>query len=226
MRAKMKIVIDAGMMILVLLQMAYHLIGDSLHGWLGIMLFVLLILHNILDRKWYLGLFKGKYTPIRFFHTAINILLLASFMGVALSAAFLSSTLSNLFNLKAALLGRRMHMVFTTWSFVLMSVHVGLHWNMVINAVKKWTKNAKHLHQTTARIVALLVDVYGLYAFISKELLKRMFLLSEYAFFNYEESIISLVIDYIAILCMFINLTYCIEQLMSKKKIAQSGNNF
>ena len=72
MRAKIKIVIDAGMIILVLLQMAYHLIGDSLHEWLGIMLFVLLILHNILDRKWYSGLFKGKYTPIRFFHTAIN----------------------------------------------------------------------------------------------------------------------------------------------------------
>ncbi len=31
MRAKIKIVVDAGMIILVLLQMAYHLIGDSLH---------------------------------------------------------------------------------------------------------------------------------------------------------------------------------------------------
>ena len=71
MRAKIKIVIDVGMIILVLLQMAYHLIADSLHEWLGIMLFVLLILHNILDRKWYSGLFKGKYTQIRFFHTAI-----------------------------------------------------------------------------------------------------------------------------------------------------------
>lgn len=39
MRAKIKIIIDTGMIILVLLQMAYHLIGDSLHRWLGIMLF-------------------------------------------------------------------------------------------------------------------------------------------------------------------------------------------
>ena len=51
MRAKIKIVIDTGMIILVLLQMAYHLVGDSLHEWLGIILFVLLILHNILDRN-------------------------------------------------------------------------------------------------------------------------------------------------------------------------------
>ena len=35
MRAKIKIVIDTGMIILVLLQMAYHLTGDSLHEWLG-----------------------------------------------------------------------------------------------------------------------------------------------------------------------------------------------
>ena len=42
MRAKIKIVIDAGMIILVLLQMEYHLIGDSLHGWIGMILFILL----------------------------------------------------------------------------------------------------------------------------------------------------------------------------------------
>lgn len=167
MRAKIKIVIDTGMIILVLLQMAYHLIGDSLHRWLGIMLFVLMILHNILDRKWYLGLFKGKYTPMRFFRTVINILLLASFLCVAVSAVFLSSTLSSLFHLKAAMLGRRMHMVFTTWSFVLMSAHVGLHWNITIGAIRKWTKRTRYLYQ----IFLLLVSAYGLYAFISRNLL-------------------------------------------------------
>ncbi|MBD5486439.1 MAG: DUF4405 domain-containing protein [Lachnospiraceae bacterium] len=145
MRTKIKIVIDTGMIILVLLQMAYHLVGDSLHEWLGIILFVLLILHNILDRKWYSGLFKGKYTPIRFFHTAINMLLLASFLCVAVSAVFLSTTLSTLFNLKLALLGRRMHMVFTAWSLILMSVHVGLRWSRKIGAIKKQSQGVQYL---------------------------------------------------------------------------------
>lgn len=143
MKAKIKIIIDVGMIILMLIQMAYHLIGDSLHGWIGMILFVLIILHNIIDRRWYSGLCKGKYTPSRFFHTTVNLLLLASFVGLAASAVFLSSTLSSLFHLKAAMLGRRMHMVFTAWSFVLMSAHVGLHWNMRIGAATVKSGNIK-----------------------------------------------------------------------------------
>ncbi|MBD5535231.1 MAG: DUF4405 domain-containing protein [Lachnospiraceae bacterium] len=214
MRAKIKIVIDAGMIILVLLQMAYHLIGDSLHEWLGIMLFVLLILHNILDRKWYSGLFKGKYTQIRFFHTAINMLLLASFLCVTVSAVFLSTTLSTLFNLKLALLGRRMHMIFTTWSFIFMSVHVGLHWSRRIGAIKKQSQGVQYLFW----IMVILLSGYGVYAFISRGLLQRMFFLSEYVFFDYEESFIFIIIDYIAILCLFTYFTYGVSKLITKQK--------
>lgn len=209
------------MIILVLLQMAYHIIGDSLHRWLGIMLFVLMILHNILERKWYLGLFKGKYTPMRFFRTVINILLLASFLCVAVSAVFLSSTLSSLFHLKATMLGRRMHMVFTTWSFVLMSAHVGLHWNITIGAIRKWIKRTQYLYQVSL----LLVSAYGLYAFISRNLLQRMFLLSEYAFFDYEEPVILLIIDYVTILCLFSNIAHWIVWFVSKQRLMHSDSN-
>lgn len=222
MRAKIKIIIDIGMIILVLLQMAYHLVGDSLHGWLGTMLFVLLILHNIIDRKWYLGLCKGKYTPVRFFHTAINLLLLVSFLCLAVSAVFLSSTLSAFFNLRVAMLGRRIHMVFTTWGFILMSAHVGLHWNIVFGTMKKQIKGIQYLYKS----IILLVSVYGLYAFIIRELPQRMFLLSEYVFFDYGESIVFLIMDYIAIMCLFASITYWIKRLMSKKKTEHSGSDF
>lgn len=151
----------------------------------------------------------------------INILLLASFLCVAVSAVFLSSTLSSLFHLKAAMLGRRMHMVFTTWSFVLMSPHVGLHWNITIGAIRKWTKRTQYLYQ----ISLLLVSAYGLYAFISRNLLQRMFLLSEYAFFDYEEPVILLVIDYVTILCLFSNLAHWIVWFVSKRRSMHGDSN-
>lgn len=218
MKAKMKIIIDTGMIILILLQMAYHLIGNSLHSWGGMILFILIVLHNIVDRKWYSGLRKGKYTLVRFFHTVINLLLLASFFGLATSAVFLSTTLSTFFHLKATLIGRRMHMFFTIWSFVLMSVHVGLHWNMVICAVKKRMRTPKHLYQAAARIAVLLVAVYGLYAFIARKLPQRMFLLTEYVFFDYGEFILFCIIDYVSVLCLFACFAYCINYFFTRSR--------
>lgn len=214
MKAKIKIIIDTGMVILILLQMAYHLIGDSLHGWGGMILFILITLHNIVDRKWYSGLRKGKYSPVRFFHTVINLLLLASFLGLVTSAVFLSTTLSTFFHLKVTLIGRRMHMFFTIWSFVLMSVHVGFHLNKGSCVIKKQSKKIQCLF----KIILIFVSGYGLYAFISRGLLQRMFLMSEYVFFNYEESIFLVITDYVAILCLFSCFSFVLRQLIVKQK--------
>ena len=214
MKAKIKMVVDIVMLILFLMQMAYHLIGDPLHEWMGIMLFVFVILHNILNRKYYLRLCKGKCTPMRFFYTAINLMLIISFLCVAASAVFLSATVSSIFHLRAVLLGRKMHMVFTTWSFILMSAHLGLHWNRGIHVIKKQPKELQFL----CCISMMLASGYGLYAFISRELLQRMLFLSGYVFFDYEESVFLFIVDYIAILCLFSGITYGMKRFIAKQK--------
>lgn len=218
MKLKIKIALDIGMTLLFLLQMAYHLIGDSLHGWLGMPLFVLLILHNIGNWKWYAGLRKGKYTAVRVFHTAINILLLLVCLGMMLSAAMLSSTVSALLHLNAVMLGRKLHMFFTSWGFVLMSAHVGLHWSMVVGAVKKQVDNPKRWHLIVARIVVLFLSVYGLYTFIVRGMPQRMFLRVAYVFFDYEESFVFFMLSHISMLCLFGSVAYW------GKKLAQQRN--
>lgn len=214
MKLKTKIALDVGMTLLFLLQMAYHLIGDSLHGWLGMSLFVLLILHNIGDWKWYAGLRKGKYTAGRVFHTIINILLLLVCLGMMLSAAMLSSTASALLHLNAVMLGRKLHMVFTSWGFVLMSAHVGLHWSMVVGAAKKRVKNPQRWLLIASRLAALLLSVYGLYTFIVRGMTQRMFLQINYMFFNYEESLFAVLFDYVSILCLFTCLAHYIAKVI------------
>lgn len=43
-----KLIVDAAMSVLLLLLMAYELIGAAVHEWLGIAMFVLVILHHVL----------------------------------------------------------------------------------------------------------------------------------------------------------------------------------
>lgn len=212
MKMKAKIILDVGMTLLFLLQMAYHLIGDSLHEWLGTVLLVLLILHNILDWKWYAGLRKGKYTLMRIMHTAINLLLLLVCTGIMVSAMMLSSTATVLFHLNTAMLGRKLHMLFTSWGFVLMSAHVGLHLHMVAKAVKKQIGDLQCWYQIIARLTVLLLLVHGLYSFLVRAIPQRMFLLLEYVSFNYEESFISFMVDHITILYLFASATYWLKK--------------
>lgn len=61
----LKKLVDACMTVLLLLLMAYPVTGETLHEWFGVGMTVLLIVHHILNRKWYGALFKGRYNPYR-----------------------------------------------------------------------------------------------------------------------------------------------------------------
>lgn len=68
MRTKMKLktATDLLMSVALLLLMAYEQIGgQATHEWIGMGMFVLFILHHILNRKWIKNLFRGKYTALR-----------------------------------------------------------------------------------------------------------------------------------------------------------------
>ena len=74
-----KRIVDVCMTVLLLCLMAYQVTGEALHEWIGIGMTVLVIIHQLLNRKWYGALFKGKYNPYRIITTVVNIALLLSF---------------------------------------------------------------------------------------------------------------------------------------------------
>ena len=65
MKPKLKICIDILMTAALLFLMPYELVGRAAHEWIGTEIFLLFILHHILNRKWTAHMFKGKYTKFR-----------------------------------------------------------------------------------------------------------------------------------------------------------------
>ena len=66
-----KICVDIAMTAALLLLMAYELIGEAAHEWIGVSMLVLFVLHHILNGKWSGNLLKGKYTPFRIWQTIL-----------------------------------------------------------------------------------------------------------------------------------------------------------
>jgi hypothetical protein len=68
-----RLAIDLTMTILMLVAMAYRITGNTIHEVVGVFLFVLFIVHNILNRRWYKAIAKGKYKiqcPSHFKHNS------------------------------------------------------------------------------------------------------------------------------------------------------------
>jgi len=63
-RTKGKMAVDILMTAVLLGLMTYSFIGEKAHERLGMAMFFWFILHLILNRSWFLGLGRGKYTPL------------------------------------------------------------------------------------------------------------------------------------------------------------------
>ena len=121
-------IVDVLLGIGLLLLMSYQVTGEACHEWTGISMTVLMILHQVLNRKWYAALFRGKYTPLRLVQTLINAALVLCFVLTALCGINMSvHAVPFLSEFMRASLGRRLHLTLSHWCFVLMGLHLGLH---------------------------------------------------------------------------------------------------
>ncbi len=129
----LKMGIDLVMTVLLLCQMAYMLVGETVHEYLGTAMFVLFILHHLLNRNWYRSLKKGRYGAVRILQTAVNALVLLCMLGLMVSGVILSREVFAFLPIQGGMgFARILHMLASYWGFVLMSVHLGLHWGMVM----------------------------------------------------------------------------------------------
>ena len=80
-RSKIKIIADIGMTVLLLILMAYEMVGRQAHKWLGVGIFALFAAHHILNAEWSKSIFKGRDTAFRIFQTVLIILAFLSMLG-------------------------------------------------------------------------------------------------------------------------------------------------
>ena len=180
----MKRVIDICMTVSLLFLMAYQVTGETLHEWIGMVMTVLVIVHQILNRKWYSAAFRGKYNPYRIVTTAVNILLLLSFVMTALSGMSMSAhAVPFLYGMAPVSLARKMHLAMSHWSFVLMGLHLGLHVPAMAAGMK--------MKDGTKRVLArglTAVGCIGLWLFLRSGIPDYLFFRVPFAFLDYEKA--------------------------------------
>ena len=81
---------DIAMSMLLPVLMAYSLVGEEVHEWLGIVMLLLFIIHHILNWGWYKNFGKGTYTPIRILSTGINLLLVIIMVALPVSGILMA----------------------------------------------------------------------------------------------------------------------------------------
>ena len=165
-KAKIKWTLDVLMTAALFFLMGYQFWGETAHEWIGAGMLVLFVVHQVLNRSWYVFAFL----PIR----------------------------------GGLMLARRLHILGSYWGYLLMSLHLGLHWGMVCRLAAK-KRSPKRKYQAAGLIISLLIAAYGVRVFIRRNFLTYLFLRSEFVFLDYEEPRLKFFLDCLALmgLCIF-----------------------
>ena len=200
-----KIVLDIALAGTLVAVMATALVQEVPHEWLGIALFVLVIAHVVLNRKWIASVFRGRRSALRVLQIVVVAGLAVCIIGQIASSLVLSKYV---FGFLPALPGagwaRRVHMLCSYWMFVLAFVHAGLHIR-VPKDMAPWLL-------WMVRIALVLIACFGVYSFVQLGLWSYLMGQVQFAYADYDTPL-ALVCAYYASVAVLIAIAFhCIRE--------------
>lgn len=220
-----KLVIDLVMTVLMLVEMAYQLTGNTIHELVGVFLFLLFIVHNILNRRWYRTIIKGKYNVRRILSIAVNLLFLIAMAVVLISSVPISRDIFAFIPINNDMIVQQIHVLTAYWGFIFMSVHIGMSWGTIINAVRKMTgiTGTSRMRTIALRVLAVLIVVYGVQASFERNMGSKLILYDPFGYLNFDESTMVFLIDYLSFMGIYICGThYALKFVQRQGKAAVS----
>ena len=218
-KSKSKLAVDILMTLTLLFLMGYQLWGETAHEWAGAFMLVLFLAHHVLNAAWHRNLFRGKYTRVRILTSAVDLVLFVVMICLMVSGITMSRYVFTFLPISGRMgTARLVHMAACYWGFVLMALHLGLHWNMMIGRFGK-ALGASRLSRwgtIVAKTAGAVIAVYGFFVFISRDLMTYMFLRTQFVFMDFSEPIVLFYLDYLAMMGFFIFIAHYVSKGLKK----------
>ena len=198
------------MTLLLLVLMGFHLHGEIVHEWAGIIFTLLIMLHLYLNRRRLWSLSPNIPLTMQRVNRVINavtfvVILTAIVSGMMLSRHIL---LALPFHNPANWV-RKVHMTSVHWGMLILALHVGLHWKMLatffcrILNISGSSPVANIIMPGVFSLIALL----GLYGLLNTDYLDYLLMKVDFSFFDYDESALLFYFRYLAIIVLFALMT-------------------
>ena len=194
------------MVLLLPLLMAYSLVGEAAHEYLGIGMFLLFVAHHILNIAWWKNLFRGKYAPIWIVGTVLNFVLVIIMLALPISGMILSRHVFRFLHFGGTSAARTVHLLASYWGLVLMSFHAGMHGNVMMGMFRKAAnmQQPSKIRTWSLRVIALLLAACGVHAFVKNKISSYLFLQTQFVFIDFSQPVIQSLLEYCAVTVLFI----------------------
>ncbi|WOS65467.1 DUF4405 domain-containing protein [Sinorhizobium fredii] len=171
---------------------------------------MLVIVHNGFNRRWYGTIPKARRQARGLFNIAVTFLLLIAMLALLVTSVLISNALSSVMSPYDGFTARQIHILAAYWVLVIVSVHLGLRWPMLMGVARKLTGLSQpHAVRTFAlRVITILVAIHGVWSSFELAIGTKLTMQMTLDWWNFEESVAGFFIHCIAIAGLYPCLTY------------------
>ena len=168
------------MLLLLCVSLAFRITGDHFHEWVGLVTGLLFLAHAVINRRWYRNLLRGRHDVRRTMNTVLNLALAVCALVMIVSGLLHSRYIFDFGELSGEMTMRQIHSTAAYWLLVLVSLHLGMHWQMVLNFLgRRWQGGSTRLvalRKWGLRVAGLAIAVCGIWAFEERGIFEKLFL--------------------------------------------------
>jgi hypothetical protein len=207
---RVRLVLDFLAVALIIACLAYWWLENLYHELFGTALFALVIMHHVFNRRWYGGVTKRRIDAARLINLVI-IFFLAIGMTVMLVTSFLvSRDLFPFTALSGAFAVREIHMFAAYWLLLIIAVHLGTRWSVVMNTVRATLGlSSRNAARTMAlRAAALVTALWGVKSSFKMAFGAKLMLTYSLDMWDFNESTFGFFINYASIVGLYAAATH------------------
>jgi hypothetical protein len=205
-----RLLLDFASASLLLFGLSYWWLGNAAHELAGTAMFLLLILHNVFNRRWWGRLPKARREARGLFNIAVTLLLLGTMLALLLTSILISNTLSGVLSAFGGFTVRQIHTLAAYWALVIVAVHLGLRWPIIMSAVRGLLGigGPSKARPAVLRVVAAAVAAHGVWSSCVLGLGTKLTMQVSLDWWNFEESVAAFFVHCLAIAGLYIALTH------------------
>lgn len=205
-----RLVLDLVAAGLLLFGFSYWWLGNVSHELAGTTLFLLVIAHNVFNRRWYGTLRMVKRDARGLFNVVATLLLLVAMSALLATSVLISKALSGIMSAYGGFTVRQIHTLAAYWVLVIVSVHLGLRWPMLMGVARKLIGITQSNASRTfiLRSIAALIALHGLWSSFVLGVGTKLSMQVTLDWWNFEESVAGFFAHCIAVAGLYICLTY------------------
>jgi Domain of unknown function (DUF4405) len=205
---------------LLLIGLAYWWLGNTVHEIAGTGMFLLVIVHNVFNRRWYGRISQSRREAHGSFNVGITFVLLVAMLALLVTSVLISNTLSGFMSAYGGFTVRQIHTLAAYWVLVIVSIHLGLRWPMIMGVARTLfgIANASVVRTLALRAAAVVIAVLGIWSSFELSLGTKLAMQVTLDWWNFEESVAGFFVHCIAIAGLSMVMTYYAVRWLQRRK--------